>query len=59
MLLTCVEIKGHLAVVEYLCEMAKADVNKANNTGWTPLNTAAQNVSIQSKYCMHVATVMP
>ena len=51
-------MQGHLAVVEHLCQ-ASADVNKANNDGWTPLNIAAQEVSIQSKDCMHVATVMP
>ena len=51
-------MQGHLAVVEHLCQ-ASADVNKANNNGWTPLNIAADKVSIQSKDCMHVATVMP
>ena len=51
-------MQGHLAVVEYLCQ-ASADVNKADNDGYTPLYVAAQNVSIQSKDCMHVATVMP
>ena len=52
-------MQGHLAIVEYFCQ-ASADVNKANKNGWTPLNSAAQNVSIQmSKDSMHVATVMP
>ena len=51
-------MQGHLAIVEHLCQ-ASADVNKAENDGWTPLYIAAQQVSIQSKDCMHVATVLP
>ena len=51
-------MQGHLAIVEHLCQ-ASADVNKAANSGWTPLKIAAENVSIQSKDCMHVATVIP
>ena len=51
-------MQGHLPVVEHLCQ-ASADVNTANNNGWTPLNVAALNVSIQSKDCMHFTTVMP
>ena len=51
-------MQGHVAVVEHLCQ-ASADVNKATNDGYTPLFVAAQEVSIQSKDCMHVATVMP
>ena len=51
-------MQGHVAVVEYLCQ-ASADVNKADKDGYTPLYSAAMNVSIQSKDCMHVATVMP
>ena len=51
-------MQGHLAIVEHLCQ-ASADVNKANNAGNTPLKSAASKVSIQSKDCMHVATVMP
>ena len=51
-------MQGHVAVVEHLCQ-ASADVNKANNGGYTPLNLAAEKVSIQSKDCMHVAEVMP
>ena len=51
-------MQGHLAIVEHLCQ-ASADVNKANNDGWTPLHIAVEKVSIQSKDCMHVATVMP
>ena len=51
-------MQGHLAIVEHLCQ-ASADVNKANNDGVTPLYAAAYKVSIQSKDCMHVATVMP
>ena len=51
-------MQGHLAIVEHLCQ-ASADVNKANNDGWTPLNSAASNVSIQSKDCMNVVTVIP
>ena len=50
-------MQGHLAIVEHLCQ-ASADVNKATN-GMTPLNVAAFMVSIHSKDCMHVATVMP
>ncbi len=38
-------IQGHLPVVEYLCQ-ASADINKATNDGTTPLNIAAQEVSI-------------
>ena len=51
-------MQGHVAVVEHLCQ-ASADVNKADNDGYTPLIVAAQQVSIQSKDCMHVASVMP
>ena len=51
-------MQGHLAVVEHLCQ-ASADVNKANKNGATPLYIAAEKVSIQSKDCMYVATVMP
>jgi len=51
-------MQGHLAIVEHLCQ-ASADVNIATDDGWTPLNTAAEKVSLQSKDCMHVATVMP
>ncbi len=51
-------MQGHVAVVEHLCQ-ASADVNKANKNGMTPLYKAAQKVSIQSKDCMHVTTVMP
>ena len=51
-------MQGHLAIVEHLCQ-ASADVNKADNDGWTPLYIAAALVSIQSKDCMHVATVIP
>ena len=51
-------MQGHLAIVEHLCQ-ASADVNIATNDGMTPLYAAANNVSIQSKDCMHVATVMP
>ncbi len=51
-------MQGHLLIVEHLCQ-ASADVNIAANDGMTPLNIAAQQVSIQSKDCMHVATVMP
>ena len=51
-------MQGHVAVVEHLCQ-ASADVNKADNDGVTPLNAAAAKVSIESKDCMHVATVMP
>ena len=51
-------MQGHLAIVEHLCQ-ASADVNIAANDGCTPLNAAAEKVSIQSKDCMHVATVMP
>ena len=51
-------MQGHLAIVEHLCQ-ASADVNKANNNGYTPLNRAAFEVSVQSKDCMYVATVMP
>ena len=51
-------MQGHLPIVEHLCQ-ASADVNIANNDGVTPLFIAAVNVSIQSKDCMHVATVMP
>ena len=51
-------MQGHVAVVEHLCQ-ASADVNKANNDDFTPLNVASANVSIQSKDCMHIATVMP
>jgi hypothetical protein len=51
-------MQGHLAIVEHLCQ-ASADVNKADNDGRTPLYTASQKVSIQSKDCMYVATVMP
>ena len=31
--------KGHLAVVRYLVQQG-ADINKANNTGCTPLDSA-------------------
>ena len=51
-------MQGHVAVVEHLCQ-ASADVNIADKDGRTPLYAAAFNVSIQSKDCMHVATVMP
>ena len=51
-------MQGHVAVVEHLCR-ASADVNKAKKNGTTPLIVAAEKVSIQSKDCMHVATVMP
>ena len=51
-------MQGYLAIVEHLCQ-ASADVNIANNDGSTPLYIAAQEVSIQSKDCMHVATVLP
>ena len=51
-------MQGHVAVVEHLCQ-ASADVNIADNDGYTPLFVAAEKVSIQSKDCMHVATVMP
>ena len=51
-------MQRHLAIVEHLCQ-ASADVNIANNDGMTPLNWAANEVSIQSKGCMYVATVMP
>jgi hypothetical protein len=51
-------MQGHLAIVEHLCQ-ASADVDKADNDGYTPLFVAAQEVSIQSKDCMHVATVIP
>jgi len=51
-------MQGHLAIVEHLCQ-ASADVNKADNDGRTPLYMAASEVSIESKDCMHVATVMP
>ncbi len=51
-------MQGHLAIVEHLCQ-ASADVNKAANDGCTPLYIAAEKVRIQSKDCMHVATVMP
>ena len=50
-------MQGHLAIVEHLCQ-ASADVNKADNDGVTPLYIAAQQVSIQRKDCMHVATIM-
>ena len=50
-------MQGHLAIVEHLCQ-ASADVNKADNDGCTPLYVASQNVSIESKDCMHVATVI-
>ena len=50
-------MQGHLAIVEHLCQ-ASADVNTANNDGVTPLYMAAQEVSVQSKDCMYVATVM-
>jgi ankyrin repeat protein len=51
-------MQGHVAIVEHLCQ-ASADVNIANKNGVTPLFIAAQEVSKQSKDCMHVATVMP
>jgi ankyrin repeat protein len=51
-------MQGHLPIVEHLCQ-ASADVNIADKDGTTPLYVAAINVSIQSKDCMHVATVMP
>jgi hypothetical protein len=51
-------MQGHLPVVEHLCQ-ASADVNIAANDGNTPLYVAAEKVSIQSKDCMHVATVLP
>ena len=51
-------MQGHLAVVEHLCQ-ASADINKANNNGYTPLFIAAAYVSIESKDSMYVATVMP
>ena len=51
-------MQGLLSIVEHLCQ-ASADVNKADNDGWTPLYIAAEMVSIQSKDCMHVATVGP
>jgi len=50
-------MQGHLAIVEHLCQ-ASADVNKANKNGATPIYIAAAEVSIQSKDCMHVATVI-
>ena len=50
-------MQGHVAVVEHLCQ-ASADVDKADKKGYTPLFVAAQEVSIQSKDCMDVATVM-
>ena len=51
-------MQGYLFIVEHLCQ-ASADVNTATNTGVTPLYVAAAKVSIQSKDCMHVATIMP
>ena len=46
-------MQGHLPVVECLCK-ASADVNKADNDGWTPLFMAAYKVSMQSKGCVQV-----
>ena len=46
-------MQGHLAVVEYLCQ-ASANVNKASHDGWTPLNAAASQVSMETNDYMHV-----
>ena len=46
-------MQGHLPVVEYLCDKS-ADVNQADNNGWTPLLIAVVKVSINMNVIISV-----